>query len=156
MAGKTFDQTDVGAGLLVEARGRYTGAREGEEGVGDAVGGGKFIEGGSVVPTGCGDRRVVADGLVGEEGEDVILPHGTADGATELVEPFVVTKRLHTWSVVVLVGVKAGAVGAEEETAVPVVGAALGGDLKLGSAEASVFRVVAVGDDFDVTYGVFV
>ena len=38
----------------------------------------------------------------------------------------------------------------------PVVGAALGGDLKIGSAEASVLGIVAVGDDLDVADGVFV
>ncbi len=58
-------------------------------------------------------------------------------------------------AVAALVGVEAGALGAEEDAAMEVVGAGLGGDLDLGAGEAAVFGVVVVGDDLDVADGVF-
>ena len=38
----------------------------------------------------------------------------------------------------------------------PVVGTALRSDLQTGSTESPILRVVAVGDDLDVIYGVFI
>src|SRR5580698_6625152 len=87
MATDTFDEADAGAVLLNVAPGRYGRAGEVEEGRGDAVGSGEFIECRGVVPTGCCKAGAVANGLVGEEGEDVVFPDGAADAAAVLVEP---------------------------------------------------------------------
>ena len=81
MATNTFDEADTGAGLLNKASGRYARAGKVEEGRGDAVGRGEFIECRSVVPTGCCKGGVVAYGLVGEEGKDVVFPDGAAEAA---------------------------------------------------------------------------
>jgi hypothetical protein len=53
-------------------------------------------------------------------------------------------------SVVTLVGIQAGAAGAEEEAAMIFVRAGLRGDLNLRAAEASLLSVVVVGDHLDV------
>src|SRR5882724_6903065 len=45
--------------------------------------------------------------------------------------------------------------GREEETAMEVVRSALGDDLYLCATEASLLRVIPVGNDFYVVYGVF-
>ena len=165
MATNTFDEADTGAGLLNKASGRYARAGKVEEGRGDAVGRGEFIECRSVVPTSCCKGGAVAYGLVGEEGEDVVFPDGAADAAAELVEPLGrageatlggSTGLQRARAVIALVGVEAGAVGTEEEAAVPVVSAGLGGDLKVRSAKAAILGVVAVGDDLDAAYGVFI
>src|SRR6266404_4844306 len=43
----------------------------------------------------------------------------------------------------------------EERAAMKVVGAALGNNLNLGSAEAAKFSIVAIGENFHALYGIF-
>ncbi len=90
----------------------------------------------------------MANRLVAEEGEDLILPDRGADAGTPLIKQVVVSQNAVALTVVPLISVQARTVSGIKDTAMNVVGAALRSDLDLRAAEASILGVVAIGDDF--------
>src|SRR5207244_492734 len=104
------------------------------------------------------DRRLglgAANRLIIEEGEDLILPDRAADAAPKLTKEAVVSSHLIARAVEALVGVQARTVSGKEETAMVLVGAALGSDLNLGATEAAVLGIIAMGNDFHAFYRIF-
>ncbi len=90
-----------------------------------------------------------ADGLVGEEAEQLVADDRPADRAADVVEELGVLLHRAAVAVVVLEGVQARPVGLEERAAAKVVGPVLRDDLHLRAAIAAVLGVVVVGDDLD-------
>src|SRR5260370_31997518 len=104
---------------------------------------------GGVVPT---IPLEVGDGftnsLIVEEGENFIFPDWAADATAELFKLIVVSRHGKTRAVEALIRIQVRLVGRDKETAVDVVRAALGGNLNLCAAEATVLGVIGVGEDF--------
>jgi hypothetical protein len=145
-----YGRITVGAGRRIDALVDYTRTGEAEILRGDAAGRRQSIESRCVVPSvaNAGHGLGGANGLIVEEGEDLVLPNGTAYAAAELVKKVVVPQHVLVLAVEALIGVQARTVNGEESTAMDLVGAALGSDLNLGSAEASILRIIAIRDDF--------
>lgn len=71
-------------------------------------------------------RLGTARRLVGEEGEDFVLPNWAAHAATQLSKEIGVAQILVTRTVKGLEGVQSGSMKGAKETAVDLIGAALG------------------------------
>lgn len=116
----------------------------------DASGRCQGVESRRIVPSITGKCGVgLAHGLIVEKSEDLIFPDRAADATAELAELVVVSLDGQAVAVEALIGVEVGLVGCEEEAAVKIIAAALGSDLQLGTAEAAILGVIAIGDDFN-------
>ena len=124
----------------------------------------ELVEGGCLIPIGRLGSAAVAKFFIGEEEENVVLPDGAADAASDLVESIVVALERFcivdvgsgAGAVVALVGVETGAMEFEERAAVELIGAVLGDDEDLSSAVTAIGRVVGTGLGLHFFYRFFV
>src|SRR5580700_5139005 len=97
----------------------------------------------------------LSNSLIVEEREELIFPDRATDAAAELFELIGVFRHAIACAVEGLVGIQARLVGRDKKTAMDVVRAALGGNLKLCAGEAAILGIITIGDNFDAIDGIF-
>src|ERR1700682_1218382 len=152
-------KADLCTGLRCEPRGERSLSRKGKHLSGYAARRSRALqELRRFEPSDRRSYRRVAQRLVGEEGEQLVLQNGSAYAAAFLIEPVVVApyRGRISGTVPPLVGIQARAVPLEECRAVELVRAVLRDDHDLRAAIPAVLGTVVAGDNPDFFYGLLV